>query len=166
MSIEIRNIVAEESQKVHDLLVSDYYRDCLPIPNFHLDMTNINVGGFDGDELIGFTDIGYLDFNLASLYFNDPSAITAAWFSVVVRKDYRGNGLQRRLYEYAEQQLPARIKYVDVTAHYSNIPSITNIMKLGFRHIGRYSMVCNKFNIVLDHQHPTFNFEYFIKKIN
>ena len=53
MGIEIRRIVDGEEWKVHDLLVSDYYCDSEPIADFHLDGGNINVGGFDGGELVG-----------------------------------------------------------------------------------------------------------------
>lgn len=164
MSIEIRVVSPDECLKVHDLLLSEFYCISEPIPDFHLS-GDINVGGFDGDRLVGFVDLGYLDLNLASRYFGEPSMKTMAWFSAVVDKDYRGEGLQRRMYEYAESFLPADVRYVDTTAHYSNLPSISNIMKAGFRHAGRYCKICDRCGIVLDHRHPAFNFEYFVKKL-
>ena len=101
---------------------------------------------------------------MASRYFGVPLETTFAWFSAVVRKEYRGEGLQRRMFEYGERLLPRDVRYIDTTAHYSNIPSVATIMKLGFRHVGRYSEICDRFGIVLDRRHPTFNFEYFVKK--
>ncbi len=165
---DIRQIVPSDKESVRQLLLKYYYtKNENLLDNFQL-LADINVGVFDDDILVGFMDIDFSDnSSFLSRYLNVSKETTASWYSSVVNSEYRGHGLQRKMFKYAETLLPKQIKYIDVTAFPKNIASVTNILRSGFKRIGVFHELCDKLDIVLDRKTCiTFYMDYFIKEYN
>ncbi len=113
----------------------------------------LHIGAFCDGKLIGYTDIHYIEDGetIASYYLNVPNNETATWSSVTVLEEYRGHKLQQIMFNKALEYLPKVVKYIEVYALPSNIPSTKNIIELGFERIDTYNNVCRQIGIDLEH---------------
>lgn len=179
--IEIRKVRPEEGEKVKALMLSDFYpvlEHDYPNPpgkdaaleEFY-DPNRLNIGAFDDDNLVGFTDInigqipGQYTCIPAKVAQTDPEK-TASWFNSVVAKKYRGRGLQRKMYATAQSMLPPEVQYIDVTPNPGNTPSVRNIEQLGFERIGPFRDVLDKQGVIADPNSTEINHQdYYLKKL-
>ena len=116
-------------------------------------LKGIHIGAFYNGTLVGYTDIHYIEDGetIASYYLNVPNNETASWYSATVTEEHRGHKLQQKMFNEALKYLPKAVKYIEVYALPSNIPSTKNIIELGFKRIDTYNNVCRQIGIDLEH---------------
>lgn len=126
----------------------------------------IHIGAFYGDKLVGYTDIHYIEDGetIASYYLSVSNNETASWFSSTVMEEYRGHKLQQIMFNEAVKYLPKKVKYIEVYALPSNIPSVKNIIALGFKRIDTYNNVCRAIGIDLENESDG-KLDFFIKEL-
>ena len=119
--LTIRRIKPSETEKVFDLTsrcFPEFVRRDVTRQDrqFFADLfNNIAVGAFAGDKLVGYADIDVSPDSIRDISERRsvPNKETASWLSACVDKDYRGRGLQRALYDYAEKLLRKDIRFVE-----------------------------------------------------
>ena len=103
------------------------------------------LGIYDNNELIGFTRVWFPDFEelsdsykeILKINSNEQIGKTAFFRGSCIKKEYRGQKLQKRLYENAIEVLKyLGFQYITAKIKINNIPSLKNVSDLGFRNEG------------------------------
>lgn len=102
------------------------------------------LGLFDGDALVGFSRIWYPEITEVSEAYKeilkldkDKIKTTAFLRGTCVKKEYRGNKLQKKLYENAISILTyLNFRYITAKVKMRNLTSIKKFSELGFKNEG------------------------------
>ncbi|MCL5877427.1 MAG: diaminobutyrate acetyltransferase [Candidatus Bathyarchaeota archaeon] len=121
-AFRIRKVTLEDIKNVYKLLVANrpYVGLNSRYTYFLLarDFSDTCVVALDGDDIIGFSS-GYIPPNRQDTFFS---------WEIVVHKDYRGNGLQKKL--LLHQINRAGVKYFEGTINPSNEVSKRNFCEI------------------------------------
>ena len=92
-------------------------------------MADWQVSLSHGQRILGDENLGY------DLKFDEEQRKQSAHMEIaMVRSSYRGNGLQKKLMEAAEEQLrSAGFRWLMGTAHPDNVYSVHNFEQLGYK---------------------------------